>query len=223
MPTKRGDKTNATRPIFYQSNGSNDAVAVLNKANNDYIKNYETKNPGKTLKLDDSVDKTNPIALANANFVVIDNSDKTTIPSQPAKPGDNSQINVNYDKNKGGQGEDDHKTPSESDTPVIIPEEPAKPVTLEQPEVPSENTNDDTQENETEVAKNNTSKIAPSISTKPTNNNIKSVNAAIPNAKVESKQELPQTGSKASILSYLGLALAGLGSIFLGFTKRKKN
>lgn len=60
------------RPIFYQSNGSNDAIAVLNKVNEEYIANYIKNHPGYGMKLADNVDKADPISLANANFITID-------------------------------------------------------------------------------------------------------------------------------------------------------
>lgn len=60
------------RPIFYQSNGSNDVIAVLNKANEEYIANYIRNHPGYGMELADNVDKADPISLANANFITID-------------------------------------------------------------------------------------------------------------------------------------------------------
>ena len=65
------DKQNASRSIFYDSKGSSDAIKVLTDANNQYIADYNKANPTKVLKLADTVDTNDPIALANASFVTV--------------------------------------------------------------------------------------------------------------------------------------------------------
>ena len=62
------DNTTTTRPIFYQSNGSSDAVAVLKQVDQDYIKKYSQTHSGYALSLATTLDQTNPLALANAEF-----------------------------------------------------------------------------------------------------------------------------------------------------------
>ena len=63
------DDQDASRSIFYDSKGSSDAIQVLKDANQAYIKQYQNEHPGYTLNLAADVDQTDPIALANANFV----------------------------------------------------------------------------------------------------------------------------------------------------------
>ena len=63
------DKQDASRSIFYDSKGSSDAIKVLTDANNQYIADYNKANPTKVLKLADTVDRNDPISLANASFV----------------------------------------------------------------------------------------------------------------------------------------------------------
>ena len=63
------DNQDASRSIFYDSRGSSDAVAVLKQANQAYIKQYQNEYPGYVLNLAADVDQTDPIALANANFI----------------------------------------------------------------------------------------------------------------------------------------------------------
>ena len=63
------DDQDASRSIFYDSKGSSDAIQVLKDANNQYIADYNKANPTKVLKLADTVDQNDPIALANASFV----------------------------------------------------------------------------------------------------------------------------------------------------------
>ena len=63
------DKQDASRSIFYYSRGSSDALQVLKDANQAYIKQYQNDHPGYTLNLAADVDQTDPIALANANFI----------------------------------------------------------------------------------------------------------------------------------------------------------
>ena len=70
------DNQDASRSIFYDSKGSSDAIKVLTDANNQYITDYHKANPTKVLKLADTVDQNDPIALANASFV--------TSPEQPS-------------------------------------------------------------------------------------------------------------------------------------------
>ena len=65
------DNTQAARSIFYDSKGSSDAIKVLTDANNQYIADYHKANPTKVLKLADTVDQNDPIALANASFVTV--------------------------------------------------------------------------------------------------------------------------------------------------------
>ena len=65
------DDQDASRSIFYDSKGSNDAIKVLTDANNQYIADYHKANPTKFLKLADTVDQNDPIALANASFITI--------------------------------------------------------------------------------------------------------------------------------------------------------
>ena len=65
------DDQDASRSIFYDSKGSNDAIKVLTDANNQYIADYHKANPTKVLKLADTVDRNDPIALANASFVTV--------------------------------------------------------------------------------------------------------------------------------------------------------
>ena len=65
------DNTQSERSIFYDSKGSSDAIKVLTDANNQYIANYHKANPTKLLKLADTVDQNDPIALANASFITI--------------------------------------------------------------------------------------------------------------------------------------------------------
>ena len=68
-----------TRPIFYQSNGSADAVSVIKVANQKLMDGYTAKHPDKLLKYDSSQNMTDPIALANASFVTAPNNVDTTI------------------------------------------------------------------------------------------------------------------------------------------------
>ena len=65
------DDQDASRSIFYDSKGSSDAIQVLKDANNQYIADYHKANPTKILKLADTVDQNDPIALANASFVTV--------------------------------------------------------------------------------------------------------------------------------------------------------
>ena len=65
------DDQDASRSIFYDSKGSSDAIKVLTDANNQYIADYNKANPTKVLKLADTVDQNDPIALANASFVTV--------------------------------------------------------------------------------------------------------------------------------------------------------
>ena len=62
------DNQDASRSIFYDSKGSSDSVTVLKQADQDYIKQYQNEHPGYALNLATTVDQTNPIALANAEF-----------------------------------------------------------------------------------------------------------------------------------------------------------
>ena len=65
------DDQDASRSIFYDSKGSSDAIQVLKDANNQYIADYHKANPTKFLKLADTVDQNDPIALANASFITV--------------------------------------------------------------------------------------------------------------------------------------------------------
>ena len=65
------DNQNASRSIFYDSKGSSDAIQVLKDANDQYIADYHKVNPTKFLKLADTVDQNDPIALANASFITV--------------------------------------------------------------------------------------------------------------------------------------------------------
>ena len=65
------DDQDASRSIFYDSKGLSDAVQVLKDANNQYIADYHKANPTKVLKLADTVDQNDPIALANASFITV--------------------------------------------------------------------------------------------------------------------------------------------------------
>ena len=65
------DDQDASRSIFYDSKGSSDAIQVLKDANNQYIADYHKANPTKVLKLADTVDQNDPIALANASFITV--------------------------------------------------------------------------------------------------------------------------------------------------------
>ena len=65
------DDQDASRSIFYDSKGSSDAIQVLKDTNNQYIADYHKANPTKFLKLADTVDQNDPIALANANFITV--------------------------------------------------------------------------------------------------------------------------------------------------------
>ena len=67
------------RPIFYQSNGSSDAVTVIKAANQKLMDGYTAKHPDKLLKYDSSQNMTDPIALANASFVTAPNNVDTMI------------------------------------------------------------------------------------------------------------------------------------------------
>ena len=62
------DDQDASRSIFYDSKGSSDALAVLKQADQDYIKQYQQTHPGYALNLAATLDQTDPIALANAEF-----------------------------------------------------------------------------------------------------------------------------------------------------------
>ena len=73
------DNQDASRSIFYDSKGSSDAIKVLTDANNQYIADYNKANPTKVLKLADTVDRNDPISLANASFVTVPNTVKTII------------------------------------------------------------------------------------------------------------------------------------------------
>ena len=68
-----------TRSIFYQSNGSSDAVTVIKAANQKLMDSYTAKHPDKLLKYDSSQNMTDPIALANASFVTVPNNVDTMI------------------------------------------------------------------------------------------------------------------------------------------------
>lgn len=68
-----------TQSIFYQSNGSADAVSVIKAANQKLMDGYTAKHPDKLLKYDSSQNMTDPIALANASFVTVPNNVDTTI------------------------------------------------------------------------------------------------------------------------------------------------
>ena len=63
------DDASVTRSVFYNSNGSDDAVSVLKQANQAYVKQYQSKHPGYSLTLALDVDQTDPIALANSKFI----------------------------------------------------------------------------------------------------------------------------------------------------------
>ena len=65
------DNTQSERSIFYDSKGSSDAIKVLTDANNQYMTDYHKSNPTKFLKLADTVNKNDPIALANASFITV--------------------------------------------------------------------------------------------------------------------------------------------------------
>ena len=73
------DDKDASRSIFYDSKGSSDAIQVLKDANQAYIKQYQNDHPGYTLNLAADVDQTDPIALANANFVSVPREVQFTI------------------------------------------------------------------------------------------------------------------------------------------------
>ena len=73
------DNTHSARSIFYDSKGSSDAIKVLTDANDQYIADYNKANPTKVLKLADTVDRNDPISLANASFVTAPNTVKTII------------------------------------------------------------------------------------------------------------------------------------------------
>ena len=87
------DDQDASRSIFYDSEGSSDAIQVLKDANQAYINKYEQDHPKYLLALVDThVDQTDPIALANAKFktshklidvVQTDNSTRTIIVHLP--------------------------------------------------------------------------------------------------------------------------------------------
>ena len=73
------DGQKLTRSIFYQSNGSSDAVTVIKAANQKLMDGYTAKHPDKLLKYDSSQNMTDPIALANASFVTGPNNVDTMI------------------------------------------------------------------------------------------------------------------------------------------------
>ena len=73
------DDQDASRPIFYDSKGSSDAIQVLKDANQAYVKQYQSEHPGYTLNLSAGVDQTDPIALANAKFVSVPRDVQFTI------------------------------------------------------------------------------------------------------------------------------------------------
>ena len=80
------DKQDASRSIFYDSKGSSDAVQVLKDANNQYIADYNKANPTKVLKLADTVDQNDPIALANASFVTVPKEFNLTVHFEDIDP-----------------------------------------------------------------------------------------------------------------------------------------
>ena len=80
------DDQDASRSIFYDSKGSSDAIKVLTDANNQYIADYTKANPTKVLKLADTVDQNDPIALANASFVTVPKEFNLTVHFEDIDP-----------------------------------------------------------------------------------------------------------------------------------------
>ena len=118
------DDQDASRSIFYDSKGSSDALEVLKQADQDYIKQYQQTHPGYALNLAATLDQTDPIALANAEFTSTAND---------------HQISIEYVDNATGQVvKTDHVSGKTGQTVSITPHVPDSWELVSGQSVPSE-------------------------------------------------------------------------------------